>query len=79
MAKWITSRKINAATAQGKELFPSFRSWKPCIEDLLACDCTALWANKKIQEGDTIRLASFKDLTALNERQVESPLSLARI
>ena len=78
MAKWINSSKINAATAQSKELLPSFRSWKPCIEYLLVRHCTTLWASKKIQEGDTIRLASFKDLTAINVRQVEAPLSPAR-
>ena len=79
MAKWITSSKTYAATAQGKELFPSFRSRQLRIEDFLVRDCTALWAGKKIQEGDTNGLVSFKDLTALHTRQIEAPFSLARI
>ena len=68
VAKWIASSKIDAAFAQGKELLPSFRSRQLRIEYPLVRDCTTFQAGKKIQKGDTDRLVSFNDLTALNAR-----------
>ena len=77
VAKWIASSKTDAAFAQGKELLPSFRSRQLRIEYPLVRDCTTLWASKKIQEDDAIRLSSIKGLKALDARQVEAPISLA--
>ncbi len=77
VAKCIASSKTDAATAQGKELFPSFRPRQLRIEYPLVRDCTTLWTSKEIQKDDTNRLVSFKDLTALNARQIEAPILLA--
>jgi hypothetical protein len=63
MAEWIASSKTDAATAEGKELFPTLRSPQLRVENLLVRDCATLWTGKKIQEDDTNRPVSFKDLT----------------
>ena len=79
VAKWIASSKTDAGTTKSEELLPSFRSRQLRIEYPLVRHCTTFQAGKKIQGWNTIRLVSFKDLTALNVRQVEAPLSPARI